>query len=74
MEPNKDFEEFNEEIEVLLGELGHWIGDKMPEGWGFNLLLFSFGEKGSMFYISNAQRTDMIEAMKEFIQKQEGKK
>lgn len=69
--PNADYQIENAEIEGLLNEIGKSLGKKMPKGWGFNLLLFSFGEGGAMFYISNAQRPDMIAAMKEFIGKQE---
>jgi hypothetical protein len=74
MQPDPNFEVFNEEIEIKLKEIGHFIGDTLPEGWGFTLLLFSFGEGGSTFYISNAERASMIEAMKEFIKKNEGGK
>lgn len=41
---------------------------------GFALLLFDFGVGGSMFYISDANREDMLKAMKEFIAKQEDAK
>jgi len=52
----------------LLNELGKLIGGACePLGLGFNLLLFDFGEKGNLFYISNAKREDIINVMKEFI-------
>lgn len=41
------------------------------EGQGFALLVFDFGDKGRMNYISNARREDMIVAMKEFISRSE---
>ncbi len=41
------------------------------EGQGFALLVFDFGDKGRMNYISNARREDMIVAMKEFISRNE---
>ena len=69
MQPDKNYEVFNEEIEVQLKEIGHLIGDRLPAGWGFNLMIFDFGKKGSMFYISNAQRGDVIRLMREFIKK-----
>ncbi len=71
MQPDKNYEVFNEEIEVTLKEIGHLIGGKLPKGWGFNLMLFDFGKKGSMFYIANAERQDVINQMKEFIAKYE---
>lgn len=69
MEPNKDFKVFNENIEFKLKEIGDMIGGSLPPGWGFTLLLFDFNkaDKGSLFYISNADRADMIAMMKEFI-------
>ena len=63
------FEVRNETIEGHLRQIGKTIARELPPGWGFTLLLFSFGEGGSTFYISNAQRADMIEAMKEFIER-----
>lgn len=68
-----DFEVKNDEIERLLKDIGASIGAALPDGFGFNLLIFNFGEGGATFYISNAQRADMLKAMKEFIAKQEGR-
>lgn len=61
----------NPEIESKLRELAHRVGDDMPEGWGFALLLFSYGEKGNLFYISSAQRDDIIKVMREWIARNE---
>lgn len=60
-------QERNPEIEALLKDLGHMLGDKCPPGWGFCLQLFTFGPGGALFYISNAQRADMLNTMKEFL-------
>lgn len=62
----------NQEIETLLRKLGRRIKDMMPPGWGFTLMIFNFGSPenttgAGMFYISSAQRDDMIRAMREFI-------
>ena len=60
--------------ERKLREIGRWLKDTMPTGWGFTLFLFEYGDevdRGSMFYISSSEREDMIEALKEFIAKQE---
>ena len=67
--PNMEYEIKNEDIEALLKELGSDLKKRMPAGWGFNLLIFRYGEGGSMFYISSAQRNDMLKAMREFIDK-----
>ncbi len=36
---------------------------------GFAVLVFDFGTGGNLGWVSNAQREDMINAMKEFIEK-----
>jgi hypothetical protein len=53
----------------LLQRLGAFISQALPAGWGFNLLLFTFGEGGHLFYIANADRADVIATMREFIQR-----
>ena len=63
------FEVRNAEAEALLKEIGSRFKEVVPAGFGFAFMLFEFGEKGSMFYTSNAQREDMIQAMREFIEK-----
>jgi hypothetical protein len=63
------YEVINKEIEGLLKDVGNGLKERMPDGWGFSLLIFSYGDGGSMFYLSSAQRADMIKAMREFIEK-----
>lgn len=58
------------DIQTKLKELAAFIKDDLPEGWGFTLLLFSYGEKGSLFYISSAERADVLNVMREFIRRQ----
>lgn len=50
-------------------------GDRQPKGVGFVLLSFEFGkvEGGRVNYISNADRADMIAAMKEWLARAEGR-
>jgi hypothetical protein len=55
------------EMRPILQELGGRIGAALPEGWGFNLLLFTYGAGGSLFYISSAERQDVIAVMREYI-------
>lgn len=64
-----NFQERNPQIEVKLKEIGKIIKSVLPKGWGFSLMIFNYGDKGNMFYISSANRQDMIEAMKEFIER-----
>lgn len=56
-------------IRPLLQKLGGWLGASVPDGWGFNLLLFQFGEGGNLFYISSAERQDVIALMREYIRR-----
>jgi hypothetical protein len=73
------FEVRNEEVEQKLREIGRMVKSAMPEGFGFTLMIFSYkggyDERdrplGSMFYMSSAERHTMIEAMREFIAKNE---
>lgn len=67
--PEMKFEVRNEDAEALLKDIGQRLKAIMPPGYGFNLLIFSFGDGGNMFYTSNAKREDMIRAMQEFIAK-----
>jgi hypothetical protein len=44
------------------------------KGYGFALFVFPFnGDRGRMNYISNAEREDMVAALKEFIANSEGR-
>jgi hypothetical protein len=67
------FEVRNEEVEAKLKEIGRGIKESMPAGFGFTLMIFSYegGAKGSLFYLSSAERDSMIETMREFIRKHE---
>ncbi len=48
------------------------IKDMMPPGVGFTLMMFTMGEGGGwMTYMSSAERSTMLRAMKEFIEKVE---
>jgi len=46
------------------------IDENIPDGMGFALFLFHWRD-GGIFYISNAERADMILAVKEWLKKQE---
>lgn len=54
-----------ESAEVECRRLGRALGERMPDGWGFALILFSFGDGGFLTYISNAQRVAMVAALRE---------
>lgn len=58
------------EIKQLLLQLAKLLNDFCPEGFGFAFQLFQFhGE--AFFYISNANREDMIKALREFINREQ---
>ena len=59
------------EMVELLNKLGKKIAAPLPEGIGFVLLLFDYGEGGNLFYISSAEREGIINVMKEFIKQNE---
>lgn len=67
--PEMRYEVRDEKAEAMLKEIGTLLKAACPPGYGFSLLVFTFGEGGNMFYSSNARREDMIRAMQEFIAK-----
>lgn len=66
----ENFEVESEKMETMLKEYGRKIRATLPDGIGFTLFLYDYGENGSMFYISTSDRQDMIRALEEFIAKQ----
>lgn len=59
----------NPEIQAKLRDIAALIDSKMPQGWGFTLLIFEYAPKNSMFYISSANRINMMNVLREFIKK-----
>ncbi len=69
--PPSDYQtDQDEAIRPVAREIGRLIASQLPDGWGFTLLLFTFGPGGTLSYISNADRSDMLLTMKEFIKRQ----
>jgi hypothetical protein len=58
------------ELESDARALAAAIAEAIP-GTGFALFLFDFGAGGNTTYISNAKREDMIENVKEWLERQE---
>ena len=58
-----------ESAEVVCRDIGRRIAREMPKGWGFALVLFSFGADGFMTCLSNAERSDMVKALRECAEK-----
>ena len=65
-------EERRLELEEMCRVLGRKIGAGLPKGVGFALVIYDFGEGGSMAYMANAKRDDMIKMFKELVAKLEG--
>ncbi len=66
-----EYEVENPEIQDILRILGRIVGKQLPRGWGFTLQIFNFGgyKDSASFYISNANRQDVLKQMQEFIDK-----
>lgn len=58
-----------ESAEVKCREIARRLKGVMPEGWGFMLVLSSFGEDGFFTYLSDLQRADAIKLLREAVSK-----
>lgn len=60
-----------EQANNMLQEIMQEIKNKLPEGMGFALLAYEFGDKEGrrMLYASNSNREDVMKAMLEFVDK-----
>lgn len=56
------------ELEALARSIGRTLKVAMPEGVGFALLVFDYGEGGHLTYVSSARREDMVKAVKEWLE------
>ena len=64
--------EREQEASNLLQDIAKDINLKLPNGMGFTLLAYEFGDDNpdkKMLYVSNSNRKDVIWAMTEFIKK-----
>lgn len=59
------------QVNNMLQEIAKDIDTKLPEGMGFTLLTYEFGEGDDrkMLYVSNSNRVDVLKAMLEFVDK-----
>ena len=63
-----------EYIKGKLQNIAQNIDKELPEGFGFALLTFKFNTKpdtSELMYVANADRQDIVKAMKEWIEKTE---
>ena len=63
--------EREEKANAMMQEIVEEIREKLPEGMGFALLAYEFGdaEDRRMMYVSNSNREDVIKSMLEFCDK-----
>lgn len=69
-------QQFREQMRAIADVLNEVFNGKLKghdRTTGFALLVFPFGDTGRTNYISNAERKDMLNAMKEFIARAEGR-
>ncbi len=62
----------------MLGEqsmrnIANDVKQHVPEGFGFAVLVFPHGQGGISNYVSNSNREDMIQALRETADRLEGK-
>lgn len=56
----------------MLQDIAKSIDEKLPDGMGFALLTYEFGDEEKdrkLLYVSNSNRLDVMNAMIEFLQK-----
>jgi hypothetical protein len=58
------------DMQATLKAIGGRIAEGLPAGWGFTLLLFEYGAGGALFYMSSADRADVLATMREFMKRQ----
>lgn len=66
-------ERYRNQMRALATALDEILNGDGPKTLGFMLLMFEFGKEGRVNYISNAERSDAIAAMKEWIARAEGR-
>lgn len=60
-----------EQAEIAARKLARVIKENTPEGWGFVVVLMSFGEGGMSTYLSSIEREGCITALRELADKLE---
>lgn len=60
-----------ENIKRKMQTIAKKVDDELPEGFGFCVLVFPFGDRpdSQLMYASNADRLDIVKAMEEWIEK-----
>lgn len=58
-----------DDIRRRLNDIAHAVNERLPEGYGFFVMVFPFkeGPDNRANYTSNANRSDILNVMKEFL-------
>lgn len=64
----------NEYVKSKMQKIATKVNEELPVGYGFCVMVFNFGDvkDKEMMYASNANREDIVEAMKEWIEVTKG--
>jgi hypothetical protein len=57
--------EEREQLESICRDIANVIRAELPQGVGFALILFDFGDAGNMAYMSTAARAETIKLLRE---------
>lgn len=65
--------QMNELVKRRMQKIAQKVDEELPNVYGFVVLTFNFGKDidNEMMYVSNANRQDIVKAMKEWIEKTE---
>ena len=58
-----------QEMEQLAAGIGKGLAKHVPDGLAFTFILADFGDGGSMAYLSNAERADIVKMLREMADK-----
>ncbi len=61
------------DLEAQAASIGRVIKEQLPPGVGMTLFIFTLGEGGWMTFVSSAERADVVESLREFISRAEGR-
>lgn len=67
------YEVKDEAKQRALRTLATLVDEEVPDGMGFAVFLFDFGSNGALFYMSSAERRDVVSLLKEWIAREEAK-
>jgi hypothetical protein len=62
-------EQKQQDMRRRLNDIAHTVDERLPEGHGFIVLAFPFGQstENRLQYVSNANREDALKVMKEWM-------